>query len=91
MKHNGRTLSEKELIKEALDHISEACCFLFETDSPEGHALAFMCDSLLKYGTVIKNGDNPLAAAADYTEYENKKYQEFIAKKEKEKKLTVVE
>jgi hypothetical protein len=74
MKNNGTEMTEKELIKEALNHISDACCFLFETDSSEGHALAFMCDSMLKYGQVIYNDDNPIDATSDFNAYEQRKF-----------------
>ena len=66
----GNTLTEKEIIKTALDHLSEACCFLFECESAEAQAAAFMADMALKYTNVIYNGDCPLEAACDFTAYE---------------------
>jgi hypothetical protein len=75
-KEKGREMTDKEIISVALEHLSEACCFLFETESSEGNALAFMVDSALKYGQVVIRDDDPLSAAADYTAYENKKYNE---------------
>lgn len=50
--------------------LSDACCILFETNDEESHALAFMVDAALKYGTVISRGDNVLTAAADFSSYE---------------------
>ena len=59
---NGVKLSDDELIKNALDHLAEACAFLFETEDREGHALAFMVDSALKYGEVVRRGEDVLLA-----------------------------
>lgn len=78
---NGKKLSEEEILQEALNLISDACCLLFEIESPEITPLAFMTDAVLKLGQVIRNGDDPRSAAADYTAYENKKYMEFKSKK----------
>lgn len=75
-------LSEQEIIKTALDHLAESLCWVYETKSPEGHALAFMVDSAVKYGQVIMRGDDVLLASADYTEYENE-----ISRKHQESKL----
>lgn len=66
----GIDLTEKEIIKEAMNHLSEACCFLFEVESLEGRSLAFMADAVLKLAQVIYRDDDPLMAAADYTAYE---------------------
>ncbi len=73
---NGKILTEGEKIKEALEHLSEACCFLFETESDAANALAFMVDAALKYGQVIYRGDNVLMAAADYNAYEENRCEE---------------
>lgn len=71
MKDNlGIEITEKELIKKALCHLSDACSYLFETNSEAGNALAFMVDSSLKFGQVIYRGDDVLLASADYTKYE---------------------
>ena len=78
---NGNKVSEKEIIKVSLDMLAEACCLLFETESPEGHALAFMVDSAMKYGQVIYRDDNVLSAAADYTGYESRLYEEKMGEK----------
>jgi len=75
---SGKEMTEKEIIKCALDHLSDTCCFLFETKSPEGHALAFMVDAALKYGQVIYRGDDVLIAAADYTAYEEERCEDNV-------------
>ena len=75
--------NEKELIKEAMDSISDACCYLFETKSESGKALAFMADTLLKYGTVIYHGDDVLKAACDFQAYE----EELFLRKHKNRKM----
>ncbi len=65
-----RELSEKQLIQAALDHMSEALALAFETQSDQGHALCWMIDNAIKYGTVICHAGNVLSATADYTAYE---------------------
>lgn len=65
-----KELTEKELIHYALNDLSEALAKGFELKSPEGKAFAFMIDSAIKYGQVIKRNDCPLHATADYTTYE---------------------
>lgn len=82
---NNEKVSEKVLIKESLECLAEACSLLFETDSNEGHALAFMVDNCIKYGQVIYRDHDILDAAYDYAEYENKYYKEMKDKKIKEK------
>lgn len=77
---NGVVLSENEILKTALDHIAEACCFLFELESDRGQAVAWMADSLLKYGNVVYNDDCPIMASCDYQKYEERKYQEKVKK-----------
>ena len=67
-------MTDKEIILAALDHISEACCFLFETESKEGHMLAFWADSLLKLVQVVARDDEILEAACDYKNYEMNHY-----------------
>ncbi len=71
---NGNDVSEKDTIKAALDHLAEACCFAFETETDTGHAFAFMIDSAIKYGQCILRDDDVLSASADYTAYENDIY-----------------
>ncbi len=82
---NGKHMSEKQLLKEALDLIADACCLLFETEEPESQAAAFMTDSVLKYLQVIYRDDDVLLASADYTAYEQKVYERRQEIKEKEK------
>lgn len=72
---NGNEVSEKDIIKEILNLLSEACANAFELKSDNGQSLAFMVDSVLKYGQVIYNGDSPIDATCDYTSYENEVYQ----------------
>lgn len=55
----GKEMSEKELMTYALNYIAEACGILFEIETPEGMALAFMADSVLRYGDAIKQGRDP--------------------------------
>lgn len=75
---NGTILTDKELLREALDHMAEALCFLFETEDPLYHSLAFMCDSTIKLGTVILNdGDRILDAGANWEGYEAELYERF--------------
>lgn len=79
-------LTDKEIMKEALDHLSEACCFLFELQTTEGESLAFMVDSCLKLGQILYHEDSPLEAACDYASYEEELYQRHL----KEKKLKLI-
>lgn len=71
---NGNEMSDKDIIKESLDLMSDVCCLLFETNSDQAIAAAYMADSLIKYLQVIYRGDDVLSAAADYTGYENNVY-----------------
>lgn len=78
---NGKEMTEEQLLDEAAQIMGDVCCFLFETESAEGHAAAFMADCLLKYLQVAKRGDNVLSAAADYTAYEQEVYNRKLAQK----------
>jgi len=71
---NGIEMTEKEILKEALDLMSDVCCLLYETQSDKAVAAAFMADSLIKYLQVIYRDDDVLSAAADYTAYEENVY-----------------
>lgn len=71
---NGKEMTEKEIIKECLDLVSEVCCLLFETESKESHAAAFMADNLIKYLQVIYRDDRILDATCDYEKYEHRHY-----------------
>lgn len=82
----GLEMTEKEIIKEALDHLAEVCCLAFELESDEGHAFAWMVDSAIKYAQVIYRDDNVLRAACDYTAYE----EEVCERHQEEKNLEVV-
>jgi hypothetical protein len=81
----GNKLSEKDILKTALDHLGEACCFLYETESDQCHALAFIVDSALKLGQVIHRDDDILSASADYTAYENECFKKHKANKKVKK------
>lgn len=76
----GNELSEKEILKTAMDHIAEACCFLFECDSPEIQVIGALADTLLKLGNVIMHDESPLTASVGYDEFAEQKYLEFIKK-----------
>jgi len=67
---HGIEMTEKEIIKEAMNLLADVCCLLYETESPEAIAAAWMSDCLIKYLQVIHRGDNLLLASADYNEYE---------------------
>jgi len=71
---NGNEMTEKDILKDSLELMADVCGLLFETNSEECHAAAFMADSLIKYLQVIYRGDNVLSASADYTSYENEIY-----------------
>jgi len=71
---NGKLMSEEDKIREALDMLADVLAMLYETESDQGHAAAFMADGLVKYLTVCLNGDNVLLAAADYQGYEQMVY-----------------
>lgn len=78
---NGEIANETDKIKWALDHLSEALCFLYETESDVGNALAFMVDSAVKYGQVVMRGHDVLFASSDYSAYEQKVFEEFKSSK----------
>lgn len=80
---HGNKITEKELMQAALDHVAEALCLLYETETDTGHAAAFMCDSLVKYLQVVYRDHNVLSASADYTKYENLCYKRFMKAKSK--------
>lgn len=74
---NGVTLTDKEILKEALNHMSEALCFLFETENELCQSIAFMLDSTIKLGTVIYNDGCILDASANWEAYERELYYKF--------------
>ena len=57
---DGKVLDDKEVMKSGLDHLSEACCFFYEIETPEGKAMSFMCDAALRYAQAIYNDNDPL-------------------------------
>lgn len=76
-------LSDQELLEISMEHLAESLCALYETQGKEYQALAFMVDSCVKLGTVLKNGDRILDASSNWEEYERECY-------EKHKKLKVI-
>jgi ABC-type Fe2+-enterobactin transport system substrate-binding protein len=79
----GVELKEEQLIKLAMDDLMSACECLFETNTEEGHAAAFMADNLLKYLTTIYHGKSVLSAATDYNDIEQEIYDDLHKKKKK--------
>lgn len=75
---HGIEMTEKEIIGESLKLMADVCCLLFETETDEGHAGAYMADSLLKYLQVVHREDDVLMAACDYTAYEEKRTQAHL-------------
>lgn len=63
-------VSDKEIIKESIELLANACEMLFECEDDNTKSLAFMVDCALKYAQVIHRGDNILLAAIDYDKYE---------------------
>ena len=55
----GVELSGEEVMKEGLALLGDACCFLYEVETQEGIALAFMVDAALRYGLAIMKGQDP--------------------------------
>jgi len=49
-------LSNEEVFKTGMDHLAESACWFFEVETPEGKAMAFMVDSLLRYGERVVKG-----------------------------------
>ena len=74
MFQDGLKMTEKEILKEALELMSEVCGLLFETETLVGHSAGFMADALIKYLQVIYRDDDILLAAADYNAYEEEVY-----------------
>lgn len=78
---NGNVMSEKDIIREALDLMSDVLFLLYETESDNAKAACWMADSLSKFMTVLFNNGDVLLASADYSSYENKLYKSFLRKK----------
>lgn len=76
-----KELSQKEILKTGLDHLSEACCWFFELESTEGRALAFFIDSLIKCSEAILHDEDPRSIISE------EGYNEMIAKVHSKKKL----
>lgn len=72
---NGMILSDKDLLKEALGHMSEALCFLFETNDPLYQSVAFSLDSAIKLGTVVLHDGSILDASASWQDFEDELYE----------------
>jgi len=70
---NGVVLSEEEMLKESCDLLASACELLFEIESPEGIAAAFLADSTLRYTQAILHGNDPrLSEEFLYEQSQNK-------------------
>lgn len=69
---NGKEMTEEEMLEEACDLLSNACCLLFEIESEEGKAAAFMADSTLRYCSAILKGNDPRHSKEFLFEQRNK-------------------
>ena len=56
---DGSEMSEKEILKCGLEHLADACAFLYEIEDDAVIALAYMVDSLLKCSNAILNDADP--------------------------------
>lgn len=52
-------LTDKEILKEALGHLSDACGFLYELNSNEEKVLAIMVDACIKCGQALYHDADP--------------------------------
>jgi len=55
----GVELSDRDLLRGGLELIADACCQLYEIESAEGHAVAYMADAVLRYGQAVYNDRDP--------------------------------
>lgn len=53
---NGKLMTEEDKLREALDMLGDVSCLLYETETVEGIAAAFMVDSAVKYLQVVSRG-----------------------------------
>ncbi len=75
-------LTEEELLREALAHVSEACSFLFEIETDPGRALAFMADNVIRYGEHILKGRDPRCSEEFYEVLDSSKTLSEMSKEE---------
>lgn len=55
----GIELTEKEILHEAGSRLASACELLFELETDEGKAAAFLADTALRYVSAVRKGDDP--------------------------------
>jgi hypothetical protein len=79
---NGEKVSDEQLLKDGLGHISEGSAFLFEIESDVGKALAFMVDNLIRYGEHILNNRDPRCSEEFYNDIESRKRLSEMSKEE---------
>lgn len=72
---DGIKLSDQEILESSLDHLAKALYFVYKLEDEYYHSFAFMVDSCMKLGAVLKNRDDILYASADYTAYEQEVYE----------------
>lgn len=77
----GNEISQEEILKCGLDHLSDAACFLFELESVEGRALAFFTDGIIKCAEAVLHGEDPRSIITE------EGYSKMIAKAAGKKKL----
>ncbi len=56
---NNIEWTDEQLLQQSLHYLSEACCFLYEIETAEGRAAAFMADAALRYAQTILHGKDP--------------------------------
>lgn len=66
MEENAIILTDHDLLKYGLDSLSDACCNFFEIETPEGKAIAFMADAVLRYAQAIYYDRDPLLSEEFY-------------------------
>lgn len=67
----GVQLTDEEILKEGMNHLSEACCFFYELYGDEYIALGFMADAAIRYGQAIIKGRDPRLSEEFYEEENN--------------------
>jgi len=46
-------MTEEEILKDAIGLLSDACCLLYELESEQGIAAAYMANAVIKYADAI--------------------------------------
>ncbi len=67
-------LSEREIFKFAMEHLSEALALLYESETDPGIAAAMMVDKTIQYMFTIQNGDDPRNTCSNFSKYEHEVY-----------------